>query len=224
MTTEIPGSLSPVYGHLPSLLNLVDPGLYFLQNHIWSDVGSENDFTALLDVGRLVLEVARQDPSVMQRFSQHSSEVGVFSLSLLSPNSHFVFKKSAQEYMTVRAWNILALAALMEPSTKWSTMLFAQLHNCSYAHRAALRVQRHPGAISVDLSTADINHAYITIKLWVMLAQKVSADGQASNLTPFAVWNELWPPFESLLSVLENEARAGLSLVSKISAYVVNNG
>ena len=75
MTTEIPGALSPVHQHIPFLLALVEPGLYFLQNHIWSDVGSEDDFTALLSVGRLILEVARQDPSVMQRFSHHASEV-----------------------------------------------------------------------------------------------------------------------------------------------------
>lgn len=194
MATEIPGSLSSVPRLLPSLLHLVESGLYFLHNHIWSDVGSENDFMALLDVGRLVLEVARHDPSVMQRFSHYASE------------------KSAHEYTTVRAWNMLALAALMEPSAKWSAMLFAQLHNCSYAHRTVLRVHGHSGAISVETSTADINHAYITIKLWMMLAQKMSVNSQASSLAPSAVWNELWPPFEYLLSALENEARAGLSL------------
>lgn len=75
MATEIPGSLSSVPRLLPSLLHLVESGLYFLHNHIWSDVGSENDFMALLDVGRLVLEVARHDPSVMQRFSHYASEV-----------------------------------------------------------------------------------------------------------------------------------------------------
>jgi hypothetical protein len=200
---------------------LVDPGLYFLQNHIWTDVGSENDFTALLGVGRLILEVAKQDPSVMQRFSHHPSEVCVQSQrSCFIIEFTFGLKKSAHVYMTVRAWNILALAALMEPSANWSAMLFAQLHNCSYAHRTALRLHGPSGAISVETSTADINHAYITIKLWVMLAQKVSAD---NNLAPFAVWNELWPPFESLLSALETEARAGLSLVSITMVYVVNN-
>jgi hypothetical protein len=101
----------------------------------------------------------------------------------------------------------------MESSTKWSAILFAQLPSCSYAHRTALRVHRHSGMVSAETSTVDINHAYITIKLWVMLAQRASADGQTSDLTAFAVWNELWPPFESLLGALEDEARAGLSLV-----------
>jgi len=132
----------------------------------------------------------------------------------LSSNSNFVSKKSANGYMSIRAWNILAMAALLDPSANWSAMLFAQLHNCSYAHRSALRVHGHSGTVSEEMSTADINHAYITIKLWMMLAQKVSVDSQASNLASLAVWNELWPPFESLLSALENEARAGPSLVS----------
>jgi hypothetical protein len=79
MVTEIPGSLSLVRRHLPSLLTLVDPGLYFLHNHIWSDVSSENDFSALLWVGRLMLEIATQDPSVLQKFSHFASEVRIDS-------------------------------------------------------------------------------------------------------------------------------------------------
>ena len=136
---------------------------------------------------------------------------------------HLVSKKSAHEYITARAWNILALAALMEPNANWSVMLFTQLRNCSYAHRTALRLHGQSGGISVEPSTADVNHAYITIKLWMMLAQKMSVDSQASDVTPFAVWNELWPPFESLLDALESEARTGLSLVSITMMDAANN-
>ena len=217
MTTEIPGALSsPVHQHLPFLLKLVEPGLYFLHNYVWSDAGSENDFAALLGVGRLIWEVARQDPSVMQRFSSshHTSEVCMQPRqSCLSLNLHWILKKSTHEYTAARVWNILTVAALMEPSATWSAMLFTQLRNCSHAHRTALRLRGQSGGMSVEPSTADVNHAYITVKLWVILAQ-MSVDSQGSSVTPFVVWNELWPPFESLLNALESEARTGLSLVS----------
>lgn len=223
MTTEVTGSLSSVHRRFSSLLNLVDPGLYFLQNHIWSDSNSENDFTALLATGKLILELARQDLSVIQRFSHYGSEVCV-QLPADATGSHFFPKKSTTEYMSVRVWNTLALVALMEPSASWPEMIFDQLHSCSYAHRTTLRIHVHPGTISLEMTMADINHAYITIKLWMMLAQKVSVNSQASDLASFAVWNELWPPFEGLVDALETEGRAGLSAVSaKTTTYIANN-
>ena len=118
--------------------------------------------------------------------------------------------------MTTRAWNVLSLAALMEPRDHWSAMLFPQLPNFSYANRKALRIHAQGGTVHPEISTSDINQAYIAIKLWLLLAQRMPAGSQTSEPAPFAVWNELWPSFESLLSGLEHEAQAGLSLVSML--------
>jgi len=59
-----------------------------------------------------------------------------------------------------------------------------------------------------------INHAYIGIKLWLMLARKKAlhggdstSKGNAGNAEEILVWTELWPTFESLVNIFEAEAQ-----------------
>ncbi|KAF5380960.1 hypothetical protein D9615_003973 [Tricholomella constricta] len=186
-TTEISGSLPPVIRHLPSLLGLVDSGIHFLQAHLWQDV--DNDFAASLAVARMLLQVSGQDPTIMIKLSDHGAE------------------RTAHTNLKVRSWSILAVAALLETKENWYTALFAQLPGFSYAHHGALRVYAQ-GTNPPDYSIIDINHAYIAIKLWILLAYKVSGssnierDSQTSS-----VWNELWPPFEALIHQFEVDTR-----------------
>ncbi|RDB21389.1 hypothetical protein Hypma_011626 [Hypsizygus marmoreus] len=193
-TTEISGSLPPITQHLSSLIGLVDPGIHFLQAHPWQDVSSESDFAASLGVAKLLLQVAGQDPTVMNKLSDYGTE------------------RSTHTNLRVRAWNMLALSALMEPKENWYTTLLAQLPSFSYAHHAAMRVYAQSTTSASESAMIDINHAYIGIKLWVLLAQKASTSDSAGDLKTFSVWNELWPPFESIINVFEVEARAGQSL------------
>lgn len=95
-------------------------------------------------------------------------------------------------------------------------MLFSHLSSFSYAYHAVLRPYAQPGPNpnTVEPSTADVNHTFIGMKLWIMLAQKAAVANNAGDLNPFSVWNELWPPFEGLIDVFELEVRAGQSLVS----------
>jgi hypothetical protein len=95
-------------------------------------------------------------------------------------------------------------------------VLFARLSSFSYAYYAVLRpyTQSAISSSTVESSTTDINHAFIGMKLWIMLAQKASTINNVGDLNPFSVWNELWPPFEGLIDVFELEARAGQSSVS----------
>jgi len=72
-TMVTPGFSAPATTHLNALLALVDNGLHFLQNHVWSDI--ENDFTASLAVGKMVLQAANHDPNIMSRLSDHGQEV-----------------------------------------------------------------------------------------------------------------------------------------------------
>ncbi|GLB34930.1 putative response to drug [Lyophyllum shimeji] len=186
-TTEIPGSVSPVIGHLSSLLALVDPGIHFLQSHNWQDV--DNDFSASLSVARMLLQVAEQDPTVMRKLSDYGAE------------------KAAHTNLKVRNWNILVAAALMEPKESWYIGLFAQLHAFSYAHHAAMRGYAQ-GNSAAESSMVDINHAYIAIKLWMLLAYKVSGSSSiVSDSQTFGVWNLLWPPFEGLITQFEVDSR-----------------
>lgn len=64
----------------------------------------------------------------------------------------------------------------------------------------------------------DISRAYASIKLWLLLTQKVS-NGSEENLkqqkssdegdSSRKVWNELWPPFESVVVAVEAETQNG---------------
>ncbi len=61
----------------------------------------------------------------------------------------------------------------------------------------------------------EVNHAFISIKLWLLLAQKCTnaigtsdpfaepAERSAEDRSVSMVWNELWPPFERLVSLFE---------------------
>lgn len=73
--TEVPGSLSLAVTHLNSFLGLVDSGLHFLENHVWADVQSENDFTASLVVAKMILQAAEHDPSIINKLSDQTTEV-----------------------------------------------------------------------------------------------------------------------------------------------------
>lgn len=101
----------------------------------------------------------------------------------------------------------------MGPTTDWITILLPQLPSFSTAHNVALRGYLQSGSGLPEHIMTDINHAYIAIKLWLMLAHKNSME-DADGFAAVAVWNELWPPFESFVVVLEAEAQAGSSMVS----------
>lgn len=107
----------------------------------------------------------------------------------------------------------MILAALQEPSDKWVATLFDNLSAFSFIHYAALRTYLSSGISRPESAITDINQAFIAVKLWLMLAQRVSttlsnAGGDVSIEAPLIVWNELWPPFESLMSILEIDAQA----------------
>ncbi|KAF8894641.1 hypothetical protein BD779DRAFT_1502195, partial [Infundibulicybe gibba] len=112
----------------------------------------------------------------------------------------------------MRAWNLLALAALMEKKEEYAALIISQLPVFSTFHHGVLRSYVQSGTSIPESATTDVNHAYIAIKLWLMLVRTKPTHAFAS----LAVWNELWPPFDELVGVLEVEAQAGLSLVRQI--------
>ena len=64
---------------------------------------------------------------------------------------------------------------------------------------------------------SEVNHAFIAIKLWLLLALKCSVQSQDADNNDAAngsgkistdryessVWNELWPPFQRLIALFE---------------------
>ena len=74
-----------------------------------------------------------------------------------------------------------------------------------------------------DRAHSDISYAYASIKLWLLLARKaarehpgVDATGalqDGEGLAAKMVWNELWPPFEAVITAFETDARSGHATV-----------
>lgn len=54
------------------LTSLAEPALYFLQHSRWADIHSENDFSASLAAGKVVLQALECDPSTMSMMDRAS--------------------------------------------------------------------------------------------------------------------------------------------------------
>jgi hypothetical protein len=91
--------------------------------------------------------------------------------------------------------------------------MFNLLSAFSATHHAVLRAYTQSAISPSESATTDINHAYIAIKLWLLLAQRKSSTDDGGNATALMVWNELWPPFEAMIGVLETDFQMGMSMV-----------
>lgn len=132
--------------------------------------------------------------------------------------------------MTVRVWNTLLIGALSRPDGAAATLMFKHFTAFTLAYSTSLN-HYHSSAVVTgtdavqDRAHGDISYAYASIKLWLLLARKAvperpatdAASGlqDAETLAAQMVWNELWPPFENVVSVFEAEVRAGNNSVSR---------
>ena len=112
------------------------------------------------------------------------------------------------------------LAALADPSTAPSNNLFANLKTFgqTYANSLLTLSVRH---VPSENSALDLNQAFTAIKLWLMACRRkrsttaaidaqddiilnrsgaVSLEENEETSKERTAWNELWPPFESLLA------------------------
>ncbi|OBZ75571.1 hypothetical protein A0H81_04216 [Grifola frondosa] len=159
---------------------------------------SQANFTASQTVAKLVLQTAEAQPSILERLSKGP--------------------------MSIRAWNVFLLAALNEPSGALAALLFEHFSAFSLAYSTSLTPYQHPQQSTdpdaQDIAYVDISYAYAAIKLWLLLARKAAGhqrelsndtstvrDGE--NFASKMVWNELWPPFESVISAFEVDAHTG---------------
>ncbi|THU91128.1 hypothetical protein K435DRAFT_727522 [Dendrothele bispora CBS 962.96] len=185
MTADMSGS-TPAMSHADLFVGLVHSGLHFLHHHSWVDLRSDVDFSVSLGVSKMILLSNELDATVMSKVAKYGIE------------------KSGRQNTNVRAWNVLVLAVLLDPSESWIASVFHQLDTFSVVYHTALR-----GLVMADSAITDINHAYIAIKLWMMLAQKKASREGAENLDALTVWNELWPPFESIVTFIQQELHEG---------------
>ncbi|KAI5122947.1 hypothetical protein M0805_006828 [Coniferiporia weirii] len=147
------------------------------------------------------------------------NDVGFLSKQL----NDYALERNGRHALTVRVWNMLALAALENTSAeKTASQLLMHLPNFSVVYHASLRSHIQSIGLPQDMVASDINQAFIAIKLWLLLARKSSEEAlseeiqvaKASNRTPedrnaSLVWNELWPPFEKLVGLSEADAEVG---------------
>ncbi|KIY72162.1 hypothetical protein CYLTODRAFT_367962 [Cylindrobasidium torrendii FP15055 ss-10] len=192
MLEALSSDSAPILQYPQEYPMLPDNGFFFLLHHNWSDGASDNDFTASMAVAKFVLHAAHRDPSTMSRLIEAT----------------VVERRHSG---AVRAWNMLLLAALTDPEERWVNLLYLQLPTFSMLHQHALRANFHGGG-APDSAIADINYAYASIKLWLLIAQKRSAREGDHPTTALMVWNELWPPFEGVVNMFETEVQAGLSV------------
>ncbi|KAH7871820.1 uncharacterized protein C8R40DRAFT_1256268 [Lentinula edodes] len=194
MSTNINGSTTPALSHSNLFVGLALPGIHFLYNYSWTDHRTDNDFQASLTVAKVLLRVSSKDPDILMKFVDVSTE------------------KTGPQNTSIRAWNILLLAVLQDSSGESINMIFSHLATFSLVHHAALRpYTTRPGAQIPESAITDINHAYIAIKVWLIVAQIKAARDGAGSTDALIVWNELYSVFESLIHFFEAEFRAGLS-------------
>lgn len=92
--------------------------------------------------------------------------------------------------------------------------IFKQLKTFSATYFKILWPYIKPAVSVSDSATTDINQAYLAIKLWLMIARQ-TGDTRRGEQTYDMVWNELWPPFEGIINVLETEVQNGVSPVCR---------
>lgn len=117
-------------------------------------------------------------------------------------------QRPSRQPLAIRAWNLLLLAALQDHNHDWGSVLCSHLPLFSILHHHVLRWYLQVDSPMPDTMTTDINHAYISLKLWIMVTK--NGDFHAA----LTIWSELWPPFENLANALDTDKLAGSNMVS----------
>ncbi|KAG1891051.1 hypothetical protein F4604DRAFT_1566337 [Suillus subluteus] len=181
-------------------------GLYFLHNHAWIISESGAELSASISVSRLVF---------------HAVDVGHASLSEMIAEG---FEKSTQAGTVVRAWNILLLGVLSDSADTHIRVLLPQLNVFTPAYYKCLGTYVLEGTTPSESAVADVEHAFIALKLWLLLAHMPLANLTRDSPSVKAIWNELWPPFEALVNLFkaDNVPEDLLPLATTIWASVAN--
>ena len=116
-------------------------------------------------------------------------------------------KKSARPSLNIRAWSMLLVATLMDVSAYRRSLVLGQFPIFSLAYISSLRMYLQSPQTMAESAMTDINYAYISIKLWLMLAHSQLTSDVYGNITVYIVWNELWPALENIVDALEANKR-----------------
>ncbi|KAI1795782.1 hypothetical protein LXA43DRAFT_1163651 [Ganoderma leucocontextum] len=191
------GSAKVTFIPLESQLTLAHDSLGYLHHESTADGLMQSDFITSQAIAKMIMQGAEVQPSLLGGL--------------------------AKTPITVRVWNILALAALSRLSGSSAALLFEHFPIFTHAYFTSLQpyqtVHAPDSSDAQDHAHANISTAYASIKLWLLLACKaasehpgVDASGalqDGEGLAAKMVWNELWPPFETIITAFEGDARSG---------------
>lgn len=180
--------------------NLASDALLFLYNDSAPGSLIQSSFDVSQAAATLVVEVANHLPAVLARLKQQPA--------------------------TLRLWNMLVLAALHNGRNRSAAVVFEYFSIFSLAYSHALGAYQRPQQLldPQDSAHIEISSVYVAIKLWLLLVRKaalqykelrhneqnqldVLQDGEV--MATKMVWNELWPPYGRIMSILEADARVG---------------
>ncbi|KAG0707722.1 hypothetical protein DFH29DRAFT_594927 [Suillus ampliporus] len=188
LCTDVRIYSSPGRAGTVELRQVACSGLYFLHNHAWMITESSAELSASIAVSRLVL---------------HAIDIGHTSLSEMIAEG---FEKSTQAGTVVRAWNILLLGVLSDSADTHIRVLLEQLNVFTPAYYKCLGTYVHEGTTPSESAVADVEHAFIALKLWLLLAQMPLVNSTRESPSVKVIWNELWPPFEALVDLFKADS------------------
>jgi hypothetical protein len=73
--SEDNGYVPPALTSPGAFLSLAEDGFFFLQNHTWLEMQSENDFAASVAVAKMILQASQQKPDIILKQFTDTSEV-----------------------------------------------------------------------------------------------------------------------------------------------------
>lgn len=84
--------------------------------------------------------------------------------------------------------------------------LLLHLNVFASAYYKCLGAYVHGGTTLPESAVADVEHAFIAIKLWLLLAQTLLVNATQASLDAKVIWNELWPPLEVLVNRFKTDS------------------
>lgn len=185
----------------------------------------------------LILEALSTDVGFLSRqLNDYAYEVRDLKLLYIMP-PEAINQRHGRHALNVRDWSIITLRAIQSSSPRAAAHFFSHLSRFSYVYHLSLRMHTHTHSLGLprDLEASEISYAFTAIKLWLLLSRRCATKGPISqsqeiheerssqDRNAYQVWNELWPPFENLITMSEMDQDDVETLVSTIPIFALVN-
>ncbi|KAI6005919.1 hypothetical protein EDD15DRAFT_2384583 [Pisolithus albus] len=204
---------------------LARSAIHFLQNYNWTTGEVDADLTLSLTVGRYIFYAAERGYDVLDELNDDNNLQVRFT-------THATFaaddlpQRSFPSDITIRPWIIMLLTAVSNPSfEKYGALMMSRFDNFVTPYTKTLGTYIQGGLPPPETAAADIEYAYLAMKSWMLLLYKLSTGKivDPSGELACKLWNELWPPFESLVKLLGQESSDELlPLSTAVSSSAAN--